>query len=118
VDASPTFFLAYVAAVLSSGYFFYLGRNLPMPRRIAASLHGVLAAAILPSVGMLGYSNLAIESDYLVGVISFLCFFSGCSIIYSLVVIRGNWRVHLWHIATVIVLQVSFVMGLLLVLGT
>ena len=89
-----------------------------MPRRIAASLHGVFAAAVLPSVALLGVTNSLLEPDYLVGIISLLCLFSICSIIYSLVVVRGNWRVHLWHIATAIVLQVSFAIGLLMVLGT
>ena len=118
MDASPIVVLAFLVSLGNSGYFFYLGRDLQISKRIFASLHGLLAVAILPSVYLVQLNVLMLEPDHHALIIYLLSIISICSIVYSMIVLRGNWRIHLLHVATVIVLQISFALGLLMVLGT
>lgn len=106
--ASPVLVVVYVIAIGSSAYFFYLGRELSVPKRILVSLHGFLAVAILPSLSLFA---VGLGAGFLiVGVLSIL---SVSSIIYSIVTLRGNWKVHLLHIVTVYVLWISMAIFLL-----
>jgi hypothetical protein len=118
LDVSPILALAFLVALANSGYFFYLGRDLRIARRILASLHGLLAVAILPLAYIVAQFNVFHEPENRARIVYILFIVSLFSIIYSIVVLRDNWRVHLLHLATVTVLIFSFTIGLLLVLGT
>lgn len=118
MNASLSFYLFYFAAVASSGYFFYLGRRLPLLRRIMASLHGLIAAISLPLIIFLYFRDPQADPDPLVALMLLLAALSIGSMIYSMFALRGDWRVHLLHVATLVVLMVSLVMGALLLLGT
>ncbi len=107
-NASPVLVIVYVVALGSSAYFFYLGRELSIPKRILVSLHGFLAVAILPSSSLFAIS---LGASFLI--VCTLSILSVSSIIYSIATLRGNWKVHLLHIVTVFVLWISMVIFLL-----
>lgn len=109
---------AFLIALASTGYFFFLGRNLGLARRVASAAHGALAVVVLPLVWVIQVKSLIPEPDIVAGLIVLLCGLSIGSIIYSVTVIRENGWVHLLHLATLSVNWANVSFGLLLTYGT
>ena len=118
MNASPSFYLFYFAAIASSGYFFYLGRRLSLPRRVVAASHGLIATVSLPLVIALRVWNPRSDPELLVAFMFLLATLSIASIIYSIVAVRDDWRAHVLHLPTLIVLIVSLTVAAFALLGT
>lgn len=117
MELSPLGWLAVCFPLASSIIFFVLGKELPVSRRIFASMHGVAALAILPvtivfvamfpDIGETGGTVLML----VVGGIA------GTSIFYSISVVRTQWYVHLLHVPTLAVIAGGFVFARFLLYG-
>ena len=117
MTVSLSFYLFYLAAIAGSGYFFYLGRKLSPLRRIMAAAHGLLAALIIPLVVLLGPPPPQSNPGSFLALPTLLAALSFGSIVYSMFALRGNWRVHLVHPATLVVLMASLTMAAFSLIG-
>ena len=117
MTASPLLYVFYLAAIASSGYFFHLGRRLSLLRRSMAALHGLTAVTVLLIPVAYTWIRQSDPNPFL-ALMGFFAVSSVGSIIYSMVALRVDWRVHLLHLPTLFVLKVNLVVGALLLLGT
>ena len=117
MDLSPLGWLAVVFPVASSMVFFVLGQGLPVSRRIFASIHGVVALAVLP----LTFFAMASFPDFgeTSGTVLMLVVggIAGTSIFYAISVVRTQWYVHLLHVPTLAVIAGGFVFARFLLYG-
>ena len=118
MNVSQSFYLFYFAAIAGSGYFFYLGRRLSLLRRIMAALHGLSAALIIPLLAVSGPPSPQSNHDPIFALVGLLAALSVGSIVYSMVALRHDWRIHLLHPATLVVLMVSLIMAAFFLQGT
>ncbi len=93
-------------------FHFILGKDLILSRRLFASIHGLAAVAMLPlaqSVAALypgSSATFGIVGLFVIGGIS------SSSIFFSMAELKIQWRYHVLHIPTVIVISVVFIMSL------
>lgn len=108
---------ACVLLVLITAGFFRLARALAPRKRIAASAHGLLVAAILPY----GLAVDALSTGYAPPVaqlpIALMLLLAAASIAYSVWTFRDRWLVHLWHLVTIAVAIPFTWIGLVAIVG-
>ena len=111
--------LALLAAMGVSGFWFYLGRELPLISRILASSHALLAAAILPTLFVLHQLGVyEIPDGRAAGLMLVLGALSVSSMLYSNFVLRHLGAVNLLHFVTLAILSGSLVLGAFMTYGT
>lgn len=101
--------LALIVPLATSVVFFLLGKDLPAARRVFASVHGVVAIAILPvtmfavamlpNIGETGGTIIMLA----VGAIA------GTSVFYAIASVKTRWYFHLLHVPTFAVIAGGFV---------
>lgn len=117
VDISPLGWLAVIFPAASSIVFFILGADLPVSRRIFASIHGVAALAILPLTffAMAAFPGISETSGTVLMLV--VGGIAGTSIFYAISVVRTQWYVHLLHVPTLAVIAGGFVFARFLLYG-
>ena len=111
--------LVLFAAMGISGLWFYLGRELPLIRRLLASSHALLAATILPILFVLHQLGVyEVPDGRAAGIMLVLSVLSFSSILYSTTVLPHLRTINVLHLVTLAVLWGSTAIGALMTMGT
>lgn len=118
LDLNDIFVIASVSTVAITGYFFYLGRGLPIFRRILASIHSVCTLASLYILGWAMRFDVALSTQAGAALVIGFSAVSIASMIYSVRVLEVWQTIHLLHLVSLAILWGNFAIGMMLVYGT
>lgn len=117
MEISSLGWLAIIVALANTVVFFVLGKELPLARRVFASIHGIAALAILPSVLAVAavFPQITEAGGTLVSLL--VGGVAGVSIFYAIAAVRCRWFYHLLHVPTMAVIAGGFVLTAFLLAG-
>ena len=117
MELSALGWLAVIVPLASTTAFFVLGKDLAFAERIFASVHGIIAVAILPFTFFVAAAFPDISETGGTIVLLLAGGIACTSVFYSITAVNTRWFYHLLHVPTLAVIVGSFVFARFLFAG-